>query len=151
MNKEKIQELEANLNQTSDPLRIRGHHLLCIQGFQGYGYSQDFEDHMLEVVNYIRSNPSYKVEVVAEADEICSHCPHNVEEKCLREPDSDENIRRMDLLVLETLKIDEGFQFEAFRILKHVNQKLKTRNDVQKICGDCSWMDKCLWFDSKHI
>ena len=26
----------------SDPLRIRAHHILCIQGFQGLGYSEEF-------------------------------------------------------------------------------------------------------------
>jgi hypothetical protein len=27
----------------SDPIVIRAHHLLCMQGFQGYGYTPDFE------------------------------------------------------------------------------------------------------------
>jgi hypothetical protein len=49
----------------SDPIWIRAHHLLCVQGFQGYGYSPDFEQHMGSVVTFLNLNPSFKLQIVA--------------------------------------------------------------------------------------
>ena len=37
-------------------LSIRAHHFLCMQGFQGYGYSEDFIRNMAGIIEYIREN-----------------------------------------------------------------------------------------------
>ena len=31
-------------------ITLRGHHLLCIQGYQGYGYSEKFTDNMDNII-----------------------------------------------------------------------------------------------------
>ena len=33
----------------SEPIRIRAHHLLCMQGFQGYGYNKTFTENMTHI------------------------------------------------------------------------------------------------------
>ena len=70
----------------SDPMRIRAHHLLCMQGFQGYGYSKDFALHMLKVMDHIMDNPLCELDIITECDEICLHCPHKVGEIVIRGP-----------------------------------------------------------------
>lgn len=62
----------------SDPIRIRAHHLLCIPGFQGYGYSSDFIIHMEKIISFLKSNPNADLQIVDNTDELCSRCPHNI-------------------------------------------------------------------------
>ena len=141
----------TNLKGVSDPIRIRAHHLLCMQGFQGYGYSKDFAVHMLKVVDYIMDNPSCELDIIMECDEICSHCPHKAKKICFKNPHAYENIKKMDVTVLEKLGILEGSKIESQKILEHVNKIFKTREDALEVCGDCLWLSKCLWFMEKPI
>lgn len=133
-----------------DTIRIRAHHLLCMQGFQGYGYSRSFIDNMTQVVKDINSNPDLGVEIIAECDIICSHCPYNKEGVCERMPNSAQKVREMDIHVLRKLGLKEGTKGRVKDILALVNTKLKNSSDIQDICGDCEWKEKCLWFISRN-
>ncbi len=62
----------------SDPIRIRAHHLLYIQGFQGYGYSSEFVTHIERIDSFLKSNPYHKLQIIVETDEICSKCPYRL-------------------------------------------------------------------------
>ncbi|HII92208.1 MAG TPA: DUF1284 domain-containing protein, partial [Methanosarcina sp.] len=44
-------------------LKIRAHHLCCIQGFQGYGYSPVFVANMRAVISDIKAFPSRPLEL----------------------------------------------------------------------------------------
>lgn len=121
-----------------------------MQGFQGYGYSREFAEAMALMVEYINGNPNLQLELTAVCDEICIHCPHNVDEIC-KDRDADENIKRMDETVLKKLGIMEGSRVEAGSILDDVNETFRTLEDAQKVCGDCMWADKCLWLMGKPI
>ncbi|WP_287822299.1 DUF1284 domain-containing protein, partial [Clostridium sp.] len=39
-----------------------------MQGFQGYGYSDDFVAHMSKIVNYIRKNLDCKINLINSCD-----------------------------------------------------------------------------------
>jgi len=146
-------------------MKIRAHHLLCIQGFQGYGYSEDFSKNMAEVIEILYNFPKYKIEIVAETDAICTCCPYNINGKCQENQVSlqhkvfggpkskiltaNDKIISMDLNVLKKLDISPGSIFEAGKIFKITNKKLKTYFDVKDICGDCRWSEKCLWYLKK--
>lgn len=123
-------------------LKIRAHHLFCMRGFQGYGYSREFEYNMEEVIQYLDLHPQSRLEVVASVDVICRCCPHLKDEVC--DKSSPSNIQDMDLKVLKKLDITEGTVESVQELFKRVkNLKL---NDLRDICGDCSWIDKCLFF-----
>ncbi len=128
-------------------LKIRAHHLLCIQGFQGYGYNKDFVKNMTEVIKNIDSNP--EVEIITECDIICSCCPHNVEGVCQKEFNSVKKAKDMDIQVLRKLNLKDGTRGRVRDFLFFVNTKLKNTLDVQDICGKCEWRKKCLWFISR--
>ena len=49
-------------------MRLRGHNLLCIQGFVGKGYSPEFVANMTRVVDSLGRNA--RIEVVAEPDDL---------------------------------------------------------------------------------
>jgi hypothetical protein len=129
-------------------MKIRAHHLLCIQGFQGYGYTEDFSNNMAEIIKKLDSNPKQIIEIIAECDIICSCCPYNKKEKC-KNLIFNWTIKRMDKKVLKKIGLDVGTQASAENILSLVNKKFKTNHDIQEICRNCSWKEKCLWFISR--
>ena len=50
-------------------LVLRGHHLLCLQGFQGYGYDEDFVKNMTEI-NFSRKQKDTLISITNENDDI---------------------------------------------------------------------------------
>lgn len=129
----------------SDKIRIRAHHLLCMQGYQGYGYSSDFEKNMGYIIVYLESRPQHLLKVVKEADAICQYCPHLKDGQCNKSVHSGPLMEEMDLLVMERLDIESGEEIRAQNIFSRVNEVFKTQKDLEGICGDCYWRDKCLW------
>ena len=121
-------------------MEIRAHHLLCMQGYQGYGYSPDFKRNMEEIIEYLDANPHSRLKVVADADVICLKCPKLEGGHCNKY--SSLAIVDMDLKVLEKLDLAEGAIEPAQKLLAEI----KTWNiyDLHDICRECSWKDKCL-------
>lgn len=134
----------------SDSIKIRAHHLLCMQGFQGYGYSPEFERKMDEIINYIKSHPHCKLQVVADVDILCQHCPHQEDGRCNKSTYSNSFIIDMDFLILKKLDIKERREELAQNLFLQVNEVFKDQDDLKDICGNCSWKDKCTWFFSKR-
>jgi len=65
-------------------IRLRGHHLLCLQGFQGLGYDDRSVARLHELYGAIEADPSTPVEVVEGPDAMCEPCPHLSGETCVR-------------------------------------------------------------------
>ena len=120
-----------------------------MQGFQGYGYSEDFSKNMSEIIEILQNFPEQEIEIVAETDSICTCCPYNINGKCQESQISNDKIVSIDMKVLEKLDISPKSIFEAEKIFEITNRKLKTYHDVKEICGDCSWSEKCLWYLKK--
>lgn len=131
------------------PIRIRAHHLLCMQGFQGYGYDKDFVDNLNAIIKSIKSNPDLKIIVINECDDICSQCPHNHSGVCIKEPDSDMKIKNMDNEVLKKLGRKSGSELKSRDIFEFVNKKIAGKRDLSIICRDCEWQSKCLLYISQ--
>ncbi|MGF7118656.1 DUF1284 domain-containing protein [Methanobacterium oryzae] len=129
-------------------MKIRAHHLLCMQGFQGYGYSKEFSQNMAKIIDILNSDDKQEIEIIAECDIICSCCPHLLEGKCFKNPMADAEIIEMDLKVLEKLGLESGIIFEANEIFTLINETLNSDN-IHSICRNCRWKDKCLWFLEK--
>ena len=126
-------------------LKIRAHHLCCIQGFQGYGYSPVFVANMRAVISDIKAFPSRPLELVSECDVICASCPGK-RECTAQESTSSRRIKSMDLAVMEKLKIKEGTIMEADEAFSLVNSQLVNASDINDVCGTCKWRPKCLWY-----
>ncbi len=133
----------------SEPLRIRAHHILCMQGFQGLGYSKEFTRNMTLITEKIQKNPSFFIKIIIEADSICKHCPHLLDGVCNLEMDSLKLISSMDSLVLKNLNMEAGSVISSAQ-LKTLAGSL-TPKKVEEICGDCSWREDCLYFQEKCL
>lgn len=129
-------------------MKIRAHHLLCIQGFQGHGYSKEFSQNMEHIISFLKSSPEQKIEIIGECDEICKCCPHNKNEKC-KNLISNWTIKQMDKRVIKKLGINYGTEIKAKDIPIITNRTFKNLKNLKGICNNCKWKDKCLWYLSK--
>ena len=136
-------------DEGSELLKIRAHHILCMQGFQGLGYSRDFTRNMTLICEKIQKNPSFFIKIIIEADSICEYCPNLLDGLCNLEMDSLKLISSMDSLVLKSLKMESGSVISSVQ-LKNLASSL-TPKKVEKICGDCSWRVDCLYFQEKCL
>ena len=130
------------VTESSDPIRIRAHHLLCIQGFQGYGYDHEFIQRMGEIVALLRSDTSHEVEIIAETDEICHNCPNLNEGVCAKDQGS--NIKKLDVHVINHSLLKENDAMTFKRAIDTINHDLNSA-DVKFVCDGCEWIDKCLF------
>jgi hypothetical protein len=130
---------------------IRAHHLLCLQGFQGLGYSPHFVENFYDVLKSLDADEDAEFEITPHTDAICGACPHQEGEACAKDDEADRRIRDTDARVLQKLRLPPGFSAKASTILDFVNAALKTRSDVSDVCGTCPWNAKCLWYQSREV
>lgn len=112
---------------------------MCFQFYEGKGYSEDFTDHMGEVIREMESDPSQMIRLQVETDTVCENCPNNKNGRC----SSRDKVIGYDREVLETCEITEGeeLSYEQFKHL--VKEKIIDAGIRRKICGDCSWDNIC--------
>ncbi len=127
----------------SDPIRFRAHHLLCTQGFQGYGYDLKFIQKLREIITCLENDPTQILEIVSETDEICENCPNLIENYCIK--DQDNNIKEMDIYLINNSSLKENSLItykNALEIIQHdLNNEI-----IKNICENCVWADKCLFY-----
>lgn len=123
-------------------MELRGHHLLCILGFQGYGYSEDFVLNMTRI-NELRKTDKTTIKLINRSDDICSACPNLKNDLCENEMQN-ETIVKMDEEVLSEFDINK--EYNAIDLFNEVILKFNTLKSVENICNDCKWAEKCLFY-----
>ena len=123
-------------------LVLRGHHLLCLKGFQGYGYSEEFTENMTEV-NEKRKSANTTITLTNSPDDICKACP-NLKDNLCENQKQDNNIVYMDEKVLK--KLDAKKEYNALELFGEIDSIFNTRESVSEICFNCMWHDKCLFY-----
>lgn len=122
-------------------INLRGHHLLCIQGFQGYGYSDEFINNMYSI-KALLNNEDTEIITSNKPDDICKFCP-NLKEDICKDANYNKNMVLMDNKVLNKLKIKNKLNSkDAF---KNVNKIFNSKEKIEEICKDCQWFNKCLF------
>jgi uncharacterized protein len=58
---EKLMVIGPQDGDESKSLKIRPHHIFCIQGFQGSGYSREFKINLASIIEEIRNHPQKKL------------------------------------------------------------------------------------------
>lgn len=126
-----------------EPLSIRGHTLLCLQGFRGEGYSPDFVENMAAIHRAVTDDPARTVRVIAEPDAICGACPHLRREALpgctLNGAGSEPDMRAQDRDVLGRLGLQAGTVLPWRDVLARIRRQVKG-SDLAQICGSCRWL-----------
>ena len=121
-------------------IRIRGHTLLCLQGFRGEGYSPGFVENMAGLHRDLAENPDRLVEVSEAPDAICAACPHLSPKGCSLTGDhSEEDLGVQDRHVLARLGLQPGTRVRWGEVLDRIRASV-TGADLPGICGQCRWL-----------
>lgn len=112
-------------------VRLRGHHILCLLGFRGLGYSDEFVENMARVHARVFSDKAL-VEIVAGADSICDACPRLANGKCGK-------ARHKDATILSLLSLQPEDRLEPDEIYLRVAEAITPEN-LSNICARCRWL-----------
>ena len=123
-------------------LTLRGHHLLCLKGFQGYGYSEDFTKNMTSI-NELRKQPTTTIAITNSADDICKKCPYLKNNLCKNHTQNN-RIVMMDNEVISKINLSD--EFNAIELFEKIDLIFNNKNSVSKICSECMWHEKCLFY-----
>ena len=124
----------------SNPIRLRAHTLLCLQGFRGRGYNSEFVDNMTAIHRTLTEDPQSLVEILDGPDAVCGACPHRRLAGCTLNGDrSEEEIRDQDHVVLQTLGFHVGSLVRWQDVLDRIRATVRSA-DLPVICGNCQWL-----------
>ncbi|MGQ0665578.1 MAG: DUF1284 domain-containing protein [Nitrospiraceae bacterium] len=127
-------------DDSSPSIRLRGHTLLCLQGFRGEGYSPEFVENMAALHQTLTNHPESWVEVVASPDAVCAACPHQHPSGCvLNGARSEEEMIDQDHVVLQRLGLKVGSRIRWQDILEWIRNSV-SGDDLPSICGNCRWL-----------
>jgi hypothetical protein len=122
------------------PIRLRGHTLLCLQGFRGEGYSPDFTNNLAAIHRRLSENHDHPVELVDEPDAVCGACPHRAPAGCtLNGTGSEEGMQAQDRHVLKRLGLTGGSVVRWRDVLERIRVSIRG-SDLPNICGSCRWL-----------
>lgn len=120
--------------------RLRGHHLLCVHGFQGMGYSPDFIKNMEQIVKSMRDDRmDFPIQVVAALDDACQACPNKGKTKCEAQNGSNEHVLSMDGKVINHLGLVPEKVYKKSELVALTAEKVNPE-DLDYLCADCSWL-----------
>lgn len=119
---------------------LRGHHLLCVHGFRGMGYSPEFVKKMESIVKDIRDpEKDFHIKVVAAFDDACMSCPHRGLEICEAGEGSNEHVLSMDGKIIRHLGLEPGSSYLKSYLVNLTAEKVEP-DDLDYLCKNCSWL-----------
>ena len=127
------------------PIRLRGHHLLCILTFRGHGYTPAFVANMRHVVE--RIGQGHPVSLEAGPDDICRGftpaCRMASDHDCSRPATLEMDREAVGAMaaLLPDLDLGAPFILDAGR-LATLRGAFAT-GESRKACRTCSWRDFC--------
>lgn len=112
---------------------LRGHHIFCLLGYRGMGYSQEYVEHMTRLHQTLRHNPKTRIQLVRGPDQLCENYPNSGEYHC-----ENDNIYERDAAILEKLGLNIG-QILVWEDIESLIRKYIVPSDIQIVCESCSW------------
>jgi hypothetical protein len=130
----------------TDKMHIRAHHLLCLLGFHGLGYSPEFVKKMAQMKRRLKTSPGVPVKILNSCDEICLICPHRKNGRCQKGEYSYKRVKEADEKVLSALEIKNGGVISAGKLLRLIEKNIGSFPKLVKICGMCGWRETCIYY-----
>ena len=153
------------MKENTNIIYLRGHHLLCLQGYQGYGYDEKFKSNIEMILKKLKDSTKMKNVIVTESsDDICEFCPNLKENICCGELDiSDKsaknqekiseintNICKKDSIILKKSKLIKNKKYSYDELISIINKTFSSMIEAKEVCGECEWIDKCLWYQTRR-
>lgn len=118
-------------------INLRPHHGLCINFFEGKGYSNEFTVHMANVIKNLSDDTI--VTIAGSEDIICGKCPNMQDGKCTTQ----DKVMRYDDKVLKFLNLKRGDTISYGTFDKLIKDKIIKAGKMSEVCGDCGWAYIC--------
>jgi hypothetical protein len=115
-------------------INIRPHHILCMHGFAGKGYSEIFIENMKNVIESIRKEN--QLLIVFSRDDICKKCPNLQAEKDCTTP---EMVNKLDAVTAIEFELEE--KAYTYTEIVEILKKKNVANIIEKICVECGWYE----------
>jgi uncharacterized protein len=113
---------------------LRGHHLLCLLGYRGMGYSEEYVENMTKVHDRLREHPETMVQLVTGPDDLCAHFPCGKPYHC-----QDRNVHERDEQIARSLGITVDNALPWRDIEARIARKLVPA-DIPRLCATCPWL-----------
>ena len=113
--------------------KLRGHHLFCLLGYKGMGYSQEYVENMTKLHQSLRDDPETWVQLIEGPDQLCEKYPNSGEHHC-----QDQHIDKRDHVILEKLGLKIG-QILKWKDIEDAIRKSVVPSDIEVVCETCSW------------
>jgi len=119
-------------------LYLRGHHLICLHFFSGYGYDASFVENLR---NVLKRAENEDIEIISTADNICTKCPYLKAHKCTYDEKADEEIKEMDETALKLLNLYAGQKIKWQDLKNLIPNIFHEWHDIY--CNECDWKQSC--------
>ncbi len=128
------------MGELANPLKLRAHHLLCLLGFRGLGYSPEFAETMGRVLKEFHSNVEIPVTLVTECDLICASCPHKQEGECRKSEGAAARIKDKDSNILKKLGYRTNSRTTPAEAWRRVKKNI-SMEELTAMCSRCQWVE----------
>ncbi|MEW9700895.1 DUF1284 domain-containing protein [Paenibacillus sp. SI8] len=112
---------------------LRGHHLLCLLGYRGMGYSAQFCENMTAIYETLRSQPETLIRIVLGPDDLCAAYPKDQESHC-----EGRTVYQRDAEIVEKLGLQVGMERSWSSICTQVAKHVAP-SDIGHLCATCRW------------
>lgn len=120
-------------DQPTSTITLRGHHLLCLLGYRGMGYSAAYVENMTRLYEQLRLHPATRVRIVLGPDELCAAFPCDQPNHC-----REKNVYERDQVILQAL----GIKTEMCLAWSEVESRVRAQiagTDLVTFCQTCPW------------
>lgn len=121
-------------------MKLRPHHILCIQKFTGHGYDEAFTAHMTGLVSLLGRQPETVVTLTQGCDDLCAVCPNNTGGACA----TLQKVDGMDRGVLDICGLAYGVQAPWGTLAPVARKRIFESDKFGEICGSCQWFSLCV-------
>jgi uncharacterized protein len=119
--------------------------VLCLLGYRGKGYSEDFCTNMTEIYETLRKNPDTSIEIIEGSDDICKAFPPDQHSHC-----HNQSVYRKDEAILQAVGVGSGCNIR-WNELTAAATRVRPE-DIRLLCSDCPWEPLGLCSDGvRHI
>ena len=127
------------MSQEMLPIKLRGHHLVCLHFFTGEGYNSEFIKNLKDIL--VRTKSGEELEVCSGEDDVCRRCPFLKDKKCSYDKHAENEIQKMDRDAMEFLRIEPSMKVTWVDIEERVKGIFKKWS--AKYCKNCNWQSVC--------
>ena len=124
-------------------MRLRPHHLLCLQGFSGHGYDPAFTANLGVLARAVAADPSEPVTLVEGLDDVCAACPHAQHGACASPEGGEASAREHDAVVLAALGLRAGDVTSFADVRRRLASTADARSALWLRCQSCRWLAVC--------